>query len=168
MNSGLKPTRSRDCSRPRTAQQLSMTIEQVNGKMLQTFQCSRRPAAELNRRAFPTGFRQAFTSNGRSASRGTGWRATDSGKAATEDLKDCNRSGTPESRSCELCNKALTMLPCERRQRLHHILNDFVQVATGPRAVTAEIQNLTQHEGCGTSHGPLRWVISRDEWHAEL
>ena len=41
--------------RPRTAQQVPMTIEKVNGKMFQTFRhllkCSRRLAAELNRRA---------------------------------------------------------------------------------------------------------------------
>ena len=36
------------------------------------------------------------------------WR--DSDKAATEDSKDCNRSGRPESRSCDVCHKALTMV----------------------------------------------------------
>ena len=110
---------SRGCSRPRTAQQLPMTIrasERQDASYVQTLsQCNRRPVAELNRRAFPlfdngTGFRQAFRTDGRSATRATCWRATDSDKAATEDSNDCNRSGTPESRSCEVCNTALTMV----------------------------------------------------------
>ena len=83
--------------------------------------------------------------------------ATDSDKAATDDSKDCSRSGTPESRSCES-----RWLPCgprdrlrhrqERRHRLHQILNDHFL----PRS--PQIHYLTEIfiVECGTSRRPSK------------
>ena len=98
---------------PLTTASVGLQLPEPNGRSSQrqrvgTYACaSRGSIGPRTAQQLPMTIEQVMPSTG---FRHACWRATDSDKAATEDSKDGNRTGTPECRSCEVCNEALTMV----------------------------------------------------------
>ena len=132
---------SRGCSRRANERQGALDVQSMPRCRAQSLR-----VPSLQQR---DGFRQAFTATGHSREAPA--------ELQTRTGSNCNRSSTPESRSCEVCTKRSRWSPCERRQRLHQNLNDLVKVPTSSRAVTTEIHlTLIFNVEMRTSHRPLR------------